>query len=1069
MSSSLREVAETLVSVAGSAVAAAGDEANLRHEIEKALEIACKELGFPWVPFQLERRLRRASGDRRRADVAHGAVVIEYEPPGSFSEGHAQAKINHAKNQAEEYCALLAADEGRPQEGYVLVVWDGAHMAFGRYTASSYTWDAIEPFNVSTAERLLKLLRDNGAPLVHPALLTALAGPSSPLGEDLLPKLFAAVRAAAAPDGGTTKTRLLFFEWRRLFGQAAGVQSAAMRRLLRELGAAHGAPYEQDGTAYLFALNTYIALVAKITAAMALPGAAQDIRDSNVAIGDRITALESGRLFADAGIANMLNGDFFSWYRDDGRWPSYSDSIAQIIESFRGIVFDVTRKSPASTRDLFKGLYMSFVPRALRHSLGEFYTPDWLAAHALDTARWKPEESLLDPTCGSGTFILEGLKRRLEDSQPHACAADLLDGLYGIDLNPIAVLSARASLVVYLAGRLDPARPVRLPVYLADTINPATAVGGVYEHVLRTEEGVITFILPADLVEHADFFDVFARARELIDANFDGSAILHTISNEFDLAYLSEPDSQLIRDCFDSLVQLHRKKWNGSWVSILADRFAAGAIPPVRLVVGNPPWVKWSHLPPEYVKIIKSPCSQLGVFSEDVWVGGIESDISTVITYKAFDKYCRKGGRLVFLITGTVFVNESSQGFRRWWFKETGENMRIDLVEDFAAVKPFEGVSNHATLLVVHRDGRPTTYPITYRVWLPPRDDDGRPVRVFETAAAFRHDSTSTDLLACPVPGSDAGPWLRGTAARHEVWRHVFGRQEHPAYAARKGVTTDANGIFFVTAKPANGGLVRITNEPSLGRRADVPRITKLVEPDHLFPLLRGEGVTAFRAGPDSAYRVLVPQRGMHGDPDLPTSARRTHAFLAEFQTILARRSSYRRFQPKQPYWSLWSTGPYTFSAYKVLWREMGGGGFAAAYVGSYSDPVLNEKLVIPDHKLYFVPCGTEDEAAYLTGVLNAPVVAEAVASYAAQLSLGVSVVEYLLIPKFDPDNADHTTVSLLAQKITHGGGMVSPEQWEELNYKVGALFGIPTATIDAATTQDAITIAAQRSTAEAG
>lgn len=92
---------------------------------------------------------------------------------------------------------------------------------------------------------------------------------------------------------------------------------------------------------------------------------------------------------------------------------------------------------------------MGFTPAPMRHALGEYYTPDWLAAHVIDTAGWDISQSLLDPTCGSGTFILEGLRRRLEAASPTTSARELLNGLYGFDLNPLAVLTARASIVVF--------------------------------------------------------------------------------------------------------------------------------------------------------------------------------------------------------------------------------------------------------------------------------------------------------------------------------------------------------------------------------------------------------------------------------------------------------------------------------------------------------------------------------------------------------------------------------------------------------------------------------------------
>jgi len=142
---------------------------------------------------------------------------------------------------------------------------------------------------------------------------------------------------------------------------------------------------------------------------------------------------------------------------------------------------------------------------------------------------------------------------------------------------------------------------------------------------------------------------------------------------------------------------------------------------------------------------------------------------------------------------------------------------------------------------------------------------------------------------------------------------------------------------------------------------------------------MRGRGLQAFRAQPDPNYRILLPQRDMHGDPALLTDCPRTLRFLTRFRDELENRASYRKFQRNKPFWSTWSTGPYTFSPYKVLWKEMSGHRFCAAYVGDIDDPVIGRKVVIPDHKLYMVPVDTIEEAQFLTGILNAPTVAKAI------------------------------------------------------------------------------------------
>ena len=467
------------------------------------------------------------------------------------------------------------------------------------------------------------------------------------------------------------------------------------------------------------------------------------------------------------------------------------------------------------------------------------------------------------------------------------------------------------------------------------------------------------------------------------------------------------------------------------WCPILADRFAAGAIPRVSHIAGNPPWVKWSHLPPAYAEFIKPMCQAMNVFSEDRYVGGIESDISTVITFQAAMKWLAPRGHLAFFITATVFANESSQGFRRFARHDGTPIAQILSVEDYKAIAPFEGVTNHPALLIV-QEGSATAYPVVYKIWTP--GPGGRVKGGFADGREFRATTEHRDLLARPVPGSDAGPWLKGTAAEHAIWANLFDAGQEAHYQARKGITTDLNGVYFVRTETAPNGRVWVTNDPAAGRKESLPRLRQQIESEHVFPLMRGRGLRAFHAEPDPDYKVIVPQRGMHGDPNLPVDAPRTHKFLSTFETWLTQRGSYRRFQSRQPFWSTWSTGAYTFSRYKVLWKEMSGSRFCAAYISSVNDPVLGRKVIIPDHKLYFVPVATLGAARFLTGILNAPVIAAAIAGYASQLSLGTSIIENLTIPEFESTDRRHAEIARIAGEITDRGGNASAAELARLN-----------------------------------
>lgn len=1030
-------IASSLVSAVLSAAEISKNEAQLRHELENALERACIDLSIPWTPFQLERALKVKGKPTKFADVAHGAVVIEYEPPKSFS-GRAGSKTNYARLQAEEYAALISAEEGRALPEYVLVAWDGAHITFGRFDGVVPSWEDVVAFDRVAADRLLSALKNDGKPLVHPQLLQALVGPDSEYGTALIPELYASI-CKADSSKSTSKTKMLFAEWRRLFSQVVGFQPAHMKKLLTRQEISHDQPYQENPAAYLFALNTYIAIIAKVVAACALPRASQDVLQSGVPAAERLRAVETGELFEHAGILNMLSGDFFSWYLDDGDWARYQPHLDALLGRLSGVDFTVSKKHADTTRDLFKGIYERFIPREVRHALGEFYTPDWLAEHGMDLLGWEPADPLTDPTCGSGTFLLEAIRRRRKAGGGTTAQA-LLAGLHGIDLNPLAVLAAKGSLAVFLSPYLDPTQPIRLPVYLADAINPAMVdFFSNYSHVLHTEIGPKEFSVPERMIAHPDFFRVFSKIRTLIDADYPAVKICSSILPDLQRMELDPSDIAVVGATVANLVQLHDQGWNGIWCSILADRFAAGAIPRSSHICGNPPWVKWSNLPKDYAKSIQQHCRGLGVFSTDKWVGGIESDISTVITYQAVKHYLERDGRLGFFLPGSVFSTESSAGFRRFSIDNGRLACKVLLVEDYQDIRPFDGVSNHPTFLLIQRDA-PTTFPVPYYLWTAGKDAQ----RTYASAEQFRCSAERVDGVAVPVPGGDGTrPWLVGSVEDQAIFAKVFSAVAKPEYKARKGVTTDRNGIFWVhTTGQASAGMVTVQNAADIGKTKGIPKITANVESEHLFPLLRGRSVTPFNAVPDSDLRILVPQRGMNGNPELPEEFPHTFKFLNRFKSHLEQRASLKRFQKGEAFYSLWSTGPYTFAPFKVLWREMGNT-FSAAYIGSASIGFAGEKTVVPDHKLYFIPVESEPEAAYLTGLLNAPTIAKAISAYGAQLSLGVSVTEYLKIPKFDEADEKMAAIGSIARELTAQAGAGSPLDLSELDSAVRDLLGI--------------------------
>ena len=93
-----------------------------------------------------------------------------------------------------------------------------------------------------------------------------------------------------------------------------------------------------------------------------------------------------------------------------------------------------------------------------------------------------------------------------------------------------------------------------------------------------------------------------------------------------------------------------------------------------------------------------------------------------------------------------------------------------------------------------------------------------------------------------------------------------------------------------------------------------------------------------------------------------------------------------------------------------------------------------------PDHKVYFVPLQTKDEAAYLTAFLNSRVVADAINAYSSALSLGTSVTDYLDIPSFDEKNETMTSMAAMAKRFNMMRTSPTPTEENELDQFVKTL-----------------------------
>jgi type I restriction-modification system DNA methylase subunit len=152
-----------------------------------------------------------------------------------------------------------------------------------------------------------------------------------------------------------------------------------------------------------------------------------------------------------------LEGDFFSWYTNE-RSKTLATSIQGVVRELLTFEPATAIVKPEAIRDLLKEFYTTLVDEQIRHDLGEYYTPDWLAQRVLNSIGYTGElnATVLDPACGSGTFLLECITRMRRRAAVDGVSGQkllnvLVQRIKGIDLNPLAVISARANFILAIA------------------------------------------------------------------------------------------------------------------------------------------------------------------------------------------------------------------------------------------------------------------------------------------------------------------------------------------------------------------------------------------------------------------------------------------------------------------------------------------------------------------------------------------------------------------------------------------------------------------------------------------
>jgi len=306
---SLPELADGLVEGTKRLLQEARTEEDLRIGFEKLLEPIRTGLGITCTP-KYEKSV--FSG---RSDAVHGQLIIEYEPPRSFTS---KRNVEHAFEQLVNYLTDEAKETKLTQ--LVGIGFDGEQIFFVQYRdrggqkidRSRFYIQGPYAFNSETARTFLIHLRGLSRLPLTADNLAQHFGPQS----ELAPKMVSALVRALEYWGNQAHIRTFFNEWKRLFGIVYGEQFTGVYhgKEAETLSRLYKVGAETDFQELLFSIHTYFAFLMKLITAelltlretsFALSLASKITHISDGEFLKQLTDIESGGIYARKGITNF--------------------------------------------------------------------------------------------------------------------------------------------------------------------------------------------------------------------------------------------------------------------------------------------------------------------------------------------------------------------------------------------------------------------------------------------------------------------------------------------------------------------------------------------------------------------------------------------------------------------------------------------------------------------------------------------------------------------------------------------------------------------------------------------
>lgn len=432
----------------------------------------------------------------------------------------------------------------------------------------------------------------------------------------------------------------------------------------------------------LFFKHTYLSIFVKLLVHLKISKGRLVVRK------EQISSIIYGDLFLKAGILNFMEEDFFVWFFYPSLRTKSNELIYTLMQEL--LVYDIDKID----EDILKELYQELIDPVQRKLLGEFYTPDWLADLIVeDVLKDNPFSKVLDPSCGSGTFLFKAIKYKInalteKGLDKASILKHILENVIGFDVHPLAVTIAKTNYLLSLKDLINIRKEsISIPVYLSDSLRlPMKTDPKLYYQNDLFEFQTVNdkkFLFPSsiagnfvkmdDIVDkirnHAHVYENIIN-RSKISSTFRKEELVNNVISSFERAVSNIPnrdDRRIVVENLKIILNLIDDDSNSIWTYILRNMYKPVAINynKVDVIIGNPPWSTLQNMKDEnYQNYLKLRSKYYGLTDKAQNITHLE--IATLFFCQCVNQYLRKDGIITFVMPRTVLVSSHHEKFLKF-------------------------------------------------------------------------------------------------------------------------------------------------------------------------------------------------------------------------------------------------------------------------------------------------------------------------------------------------------------------------------------------------------------------